>query len=141
MTDLFSAEAIRDFQTVRALDFMTQGEQEELHVLTASYLKGTAASNFADVDPFETENYRRLRPAKEAIMFDGVREFCVRICQSRSRGRKKRRHYAKICTKKVSTNPRDCRPLQIVLPDSSSPWAVRSSSWCPCISWLCVRLS
>jgi hypothetical protein len=75
MTDLFSAEAIRDFQTVRALDFMTQGEQEELHVLTASYLKGTAASNFADVDPFETENYRRLRPAKEAIMFDGVREF------------------------------------------------------------------
>jgi hypothetical protein len=74
MTDLFSAEAIRDFQTVRALDFMTPGEQEELHVLTASYLKETAASNFADVHPFETENYRRLHPAKQVVIFDEVRE-------------------------------------------------------------------
>ena len=74
MTDLVLAEAIRDLQTVRALDFLTPGEQEKLHDLTGYYLKKTAASNFEDVDPFETENYRRLRPAADAVIFDGVRE-------------------------------------------------------------------
>jgi small-conductance mechanosensitive channel len=50
------------------------GEKEDLHKRTAYYLKKTAASNFADVDAFETENYRRLQPAKHAVIFDGVRE-------------------------------------------------------------------
>jgi hypothetical protein len=68
------AEAIRDLQTVRALDFLTPGEKDALHARTAHYLKKTAASNFADVDAFETENYRRLHPAKQAVIFDGVRE-------------------------------------------------------------------
>ena len=68
------AEAIRDFQSVRALDYLTAGEKEELKELTAQYLRKTAASNFADVDPFETENYRRLQPDKQAVVFDGVRE-------------------------------------------------------------------
>jgi hypothetical protein len=73
-TDLFLAEAIRDLQTVRDLDFLTADEQEEMHALTASYLKKTATSNFADVEPFKTENYRRLHPAKQAVSFDEVRE-------------------------------------------------------------------
>jgi VIT1/CCC1 family predicted Fe2+/Mn2+ transporter len=74
ITDMAIAEAIRDLQTVRSLDFMTPGEKDELHELTAYYLKTTAASNFADVDAFETENYRRLQPTKHAVIFDGVRE-------------------------------------------------------------------
>jgi hypothetical protein len=74
MTDMVIAEAIRDLQTVRSLDFLTRGEKDELHELTAHYLKRTAASNFADVDAFETENYRRLQPTKHAVIFDGVRE-------------------------------------------------------------------
>lgn len=68
------AEAIRDLQTVRALDFLTPGEKEELQARTGHYLRKTAPSNFADVDAFETENYRRLNPSKKTAIFDGVRE-------------------------------------------------------------------
>lgn len=45
-----------------------------MRVLTAHHLKETAASNFADVDAFQTENYRRLHQIKEALIMDGVRE-------------------------------------------------------------------
>jgi hypothetical protein len=79
MTDIVIAEAIRDLQTVRSLGFLTRGEKNELHELTAHYLKKTAASNFADVDAFETGSYRRLQPTKHAVIFDGVREM-LRTC-------------------------------------------------------------
>jgi hypothetical protein len=45
-----------------------------MHALTKDHLKETAASNFADVDPFETENYRRLNPIEGAVVLDDVRE-------------------------------------------------------------------
>jgi hypothetical protein len=48
------------------LDFLTPGEKDEMLALTKQHLKETAASNFTDVEPFDTENYRRLHPTKEA---------------------------------------------------------------------------
>lgn len=56
------------------MDYLTAGEKEELKDLTTQHLKKTAASNFDDVDAFETENYRRLHSNKQAVPFDGVRE-------------------------------------------------------------------
>jgi hypothetical protein len=73
-TDFVIAEAVRDLQTIRALDFLTPGEKELRCERMAYYLQNTAASNFSDVEPFETENYRRLYPVKQTIIFDGVRE-------------------------------------------------------------------
>jgi hypothetical protein len=69
--DVILANAIRDLQAVRALDLMAGYEQEEMQHLTSSYLKKTSASNFADVDVFATEKYRRLPPQ---VIFDAVRE-------------------------------------------------------------------
>lgn len=68
------AEAARDLQVIRSLDYLTSGEQEALHKRTIQYFPKTAKSNFADVEPFETENYRRLNDANRAVVFDGVRE-------------------------------------------------------------------
>jgi hypothetical protein len=53
---------------------LTPGEKDAMHALTIHHLKETAARNFADVDAFQIENYRRLHPAKEAVVMDGVRE-------------------------------------------------------------------
>lgn len=53
---------------------MIPGEKKKMHTLIVGHLKETAASDFADVKPFETENYRRLDPNKERVVLDGVRE-------------------------------------------------------------------
>ncbi|KAM0722576.1 hypothetical protein Q7P37_002017 [Cladosporium fusiforme] len=68
------AEAIRDLQSIRALDVLTQGEKEKRGAQMAAYFKSTAATKFTDVDPFDTENYRRIRTEKQAVLLDGVRE-------------------------------------------------------------------
>jgi hypothetical protein len=49
-----------------------------MHALTKQHLKETAFSNFTDVQPFETENYRRLHPVKEPVVLDDVREMMAR---------------------------------------------------------------
>jgi len=76
------AEAARDLQVIRSLDFLTSSEQERLRMRTVQYFPNTAASILPDVDPFETENYRRLKPADQTVVFDGVREFLRRCLPS-----------------------------------------------------------
>lgn len=76
------AEAARDLQVIRSLDFLTSGEQELLLKRTVRYFPNTAASILPDVEPFETENYRRLNPADQTMVFDGVREFLRRCLPS-----------------------------------------------------------
>jgi len=77
-----AAEAARDLQTIRSLDFLTSSEQERLLMRTVRYFPNTATSILPDVDPFETENYRRLKPADQKVVFDGVREFLRRCLPS-----------------------------------------------------------
>jgi hypothetical protein len=72
--NVIPAEAARDLQVIRSLEFLTPGEQEILHQRTIRYFPKTAASMLPDVEPFETENYRRLSPTDQTVVFDGVRE-------------------------------------------------------------------
>lgn len=74
LTSVNIAEAIRDLQSIRSLDYLTAGEQEQLHKRTVHFFPKTANSIYSDVRPFETENYRRLHPVKQAVLFDEVRE-------------------------------------------------------------------
>ena len=79
MLKAIPAEAARDLRVIRSLDFLTSGEQEILHQKAIRYFPKTAASILLDVEPFETENYRRLSPADRAVVYDGVREFLRRF--------------------------------------------------------------
>lgn len=77
------AEAARDLRVIRSLDFLTSGEQEHLHQRTVQYFPRTAASIFPDVEPFETENYRRVGAPDQTVVFDGVREVLRRFLPKR----------------------------------------------------------
>lgn len=82
MLNAIAAEAARDLQVIRFLDFLISSEQERLLMRTVRYFPNTATSILPDVDPFETENYRRLKPADQKVVFDGVREFLRRCLPS-----------------------------------------------------------
>lgn len=77
------AEAARDLIVIRSLDFLTSGEQEHLHKRTVHHFPRTAASILPDVEPFETENYRRFKAPDQAEVFDGVREVLRRCLPKR----------------------------------------------------------
>lgn len=74
MLNLITAEAARDLQVIRSLDFLTPAQQEVLHRRTLHYFPKTATSMLPDVKPFESENYRRLS-ADHGIVTSNVREF------------------------------------------------------------------
>ena len=42
---------------------------------TVQYFPNTAASILPKVEPFEAENYRRLNPTDQTVVYDGVRQF------------------------------------------------------------------
>jgi hypothetical protein len=65
------------------LDALTSGEQETLHKLTVRYFPKTAKSNLQDVEPFQTENYRRLSPSDQTVVYDGIRNILRKHLPSR----------------------------------------------------------
>jgi hypothetical protein len=103
------------------MDFMTGYEQAEMHDLTASYLKKTAAGNSTDVDPFATENYRCLFPTNQAITFDGVREMMrtylpKQISWSREERARHRHLYDQGVWKPTELSPTADRIARFIIP-------------------------
>jgi hypothetical protein len=135
------AEAIRDLQTVRALDFLTPGEKEELQARTGHYLRKTAPSNFADVDAFETENYRRLNPSKKTAIFDGVREMLRTYLPKQISWSKEEKASRKELYEEGIYKPEVLSPTADRIANLSSAWAVRCLFWCRCTQWHCARVS
>lgn len=66
---------MRDLQTIRSLDFLSPTETVHLQQRTQHYLPHTAKSDVPGVVPFQADNYRQVRPAKQTVVIDGVREF------------------------------------------------------------------
>ncbi|EME79925.1 uncharacterized protein MYCFIDRAFT_141986 [Pseudocercospora fijiensis CIRAD86] len=69
-----SAEAVRDLQLIRSLDFLPPKQKDQRHERSVSYFSETAKSRFADVYAFASENYRCL-PPEQGVELDQVREF------------------------------------------------------------------
>ena len=72
------ADAIRDFHYMRSLDKLSDDTKKKRREKCKEYFPQTARSNFEDVSPFDTENYRCLpRVSKTALepFSDEVREF------------------------------------------------------------------
>ncbi|EGP83083.1 uncharacterized protein MYCGRDRAFT_50913, partial [Zymoseptoria tritici IPO323] len=67
------AEAIRDLEYIRSLDWLSHTEQKKREGDSNRFFPYTAKSIFGDVLPFRSESYRRL-PAKPTKLVDGVRE-------------------------------------------------------------------
>lgn len=83
---LLQATAIRDFQYIKSLDFLSSGQMEQRRASSIAWLPQTAKSVDDDVFPFETENYRCLaRVQKTALepFSDEVREFMRTFLPSR----------------------------------------------------------
>lgn len=139
LIDVILAEAIRDLQTVRSLDFLTRGEQAMMQQRTRSYLKRTTATSFADVDPFETENYRHLHPVKQAI--DGVREILRMHLPKQISWSQKEKKMRKDLYETGLYKPERLPPGRIASLDWSFLWVVGSSCRCRPTLWHCIRIS
>ncbi|KXS94483.1 hypothetical protein AC578_1717 [Pseudocercospora eumusae] len=68
------ANAIRDLQLLRSLDFLPPKQRDQRHERTIGYFPETARSKFPDIHPFASENYRCLAP-QQGVVLDEVREF------------------------------------------------------------------
>lgn len=82
MSNVIPAETARDLQVIRSLEFLTSYEQKRLLKRTIRSFQNTAASILPDVEAFETENYRRLKPADQTVVFEGVQELLCRCLPS-----------------------------------------------------------
>lgn len=73
-----TASAIRDFQYIKSLDYLSSGTMEQRYASSIAWFPNTARSHDPDVRPFETENYRVLPRAHKAALepfSDEIREF------------------------------------------------------------------
>ena len=70
------ADATKDYQYIKSLDYLPTREQEERERQSIQYFPNTAFSPFDNVEPFRTENYRCLpRDLIDEPKLDGIREF------------------------------------------------------------------
>lgn len=78
-TDTYrTADAIRDFRDIRSLDFLPPEEKERRENQCTEYFPHTARSDFSDIAPFRSENYRCLPRNAGYEPMDGIREFLRR---------------------------------------------------------------
>lgn len=74
-----TAKAIRDFQYIRGLDFLPPEERRLREKQGIGHFPMTAQSDFSDIFPFQTENYRCLpRESAHVPKLDSLRDFLRR---------------------------------------------------------------
>ncbi|KXT07972.1 hypothetical protein AC579_6920 [Pseudocercospora musae] len=68
------ANAMRDLQSMRSLDFLRRKQRDQRHQRIVGYFPETARSNFPDIRPFALESYRCLA-SQQGVLSDKVRKF------------------------------------------------------------------
>ena len=70
-----TAEAIRDYEYIRSLDCLSEGQRDKRQQQFETFFSQTAKSVIEGVEPFTTENYRCLNLSNTRPLSDDLREW------------------------------------------------------------------